>query len=91
MSVLDESCGVLSAFFSANIEYPSSVNYFKASSEKMEKMVTDEVNDGMIEKIIAQKYRAVPAKKGPTKKKWYASFMDDLVKNARKFYLLFVV
>lgn len=85
MSVLDDSCGVLGAL------YLSSLNYFKASSKKMEQMVMDEVNDGMIEKIIAQKYRVVPAKKGPTKRKWYSSFMDDLVRSACKFHSLFVV
>jgi hypothetical protein len=82
MGILDSSCGVLSAFFGANTEHPSSNNYYKASSQKMDLFVSEELRDGMIEKIIAQKHRPAVAKKAISKRQWYTSFMDELVKNA---------
>lgn len=48
----------------------------------MDLFVSEELRDGMIEKIIAQKHRPAVAKKAISKRQWYTSFMDELVKNA---------
>jgi hypothetical protein len=84
MQILDESCGVLGAYFGANTEDSSRNNYYKASSVNMEAMVKEEVEGGIIERVISQKYRPV-VRKMPTKKQWYSY---ELVRKARKFCFL---
>lgn len=84
MATLDNSCGVLSSFFGANVDDLSKNHYFKASSSKMEDMVKEEVAAGIIARIISQKHRPV-LEKELTEKQWYTAFMDGLVHDAREY------
>ena len=84
MATFDNSCGVLSSYFGANVEDLSRNHYFKASSPEMEDIVKEEVGAEIIGRIISQKHGQV-SEKQPTEKQWYVAFMDALVRNTREY------
>ncbi len=83
MKTLDECCGVMGAYFGASTQDMSRPHYYKASSDTMKSMVEEEVSEGIIGRVIAQKHRPIPQKK-QSKRQWYTAFMNDIVKSAGK-------
>ena len=83
MAFLEDSCGILSAFFAANVAFAGQPHYYRASSKKMEVFVQEQVRMGIIEKIIARKlYVPLPVRETP--RQWYVNFINNLISEAGK-------
>ena len=78
MRLLDESCGVMNVFFGTASADSSSNHYQFSSSDRLGRLVKEEVAGGILGRIIAQTF-LVSAPQPLTKRKGYSSFFNDPV------------